>query len=280
METDNNLEELKEVMYRKGFGTDHSGELEQKLNSAEPEFSIEHDEKVKEDLGAYNINFARGGEQNKAYFNSFDLAYYENGDTSKEPMIQNFPAKFLVTAGEAFRMLKYGTHVAVHKTLFNKNHEQYNTWMSIDTTGVKDEYGNYPLKTFHQNYYGQEPFDVKEAMKKFQTPVKEFEFPMQRENAEKTLKKGNILEVTILHKGAEQKGYVTVDPQHAGLILYDRHPGLKDAVVIEAIARPKEQQRTSKENKQATADEASDQKKKSDQRIAWGKRNQGKGYRP
>ncbi|MEZ2442733.1 hypothetical protein AB6805_13510 [Chitinophaga sp. RCC_12] len=275
METDN-LEELKEVMYRKGFGTDHSGELEEKLNSGEPVFTIEHDEKVKEDLAAYDINFSRGGEQNKAYLNSFDIAYYENGDTTKEPRIQNFPAKFLVTAAEAFRMVKHGTNVAVHKTLYNKNHEKYNTWMSVDTGAPKDEYGNYPLKTFHQNYYGSDPFDVKDAMKQLQTPVKELEFPMQRENAEKALKKGNILEVTILHNGAEQKGYLTVDPQHAGLKLWDRHPDHREAVVIEAIARPKQQQ----SNKQDPHNQAPDQKKKFDQRVSQGKRNQSRGFRP
>lgn len=264
MGTDN-LEELKEVMYRKGFGTDHTEELEQKLNSGEREFLIKHNEKVKGDHAAFTIHFARGGEENKAYLNSFDLAYYPNSDTGMKPMFQNFPAKFLITAAEALRLLKHGTHVAVNKTLHNKNHEKYNTWISIDTTGAKDEYGNYPLKTFHQNYYGGEAFDVKEALKQLKTPVKEIEFPMQLQNAETTLKKGNILEVTILHNGSEQKGYITVDPQHAGVKLYDRHPDLKDAIVIEHISRPKNRQGIADNNKQQANSEAVDEKKSTDQ---------------
>lgn len=289
-----NLEELKEQLYRKGFGYDHTPELTDKLNSGIKEFTIEHYATMKNgDEMGYRIEFGRGGPEEKAYLNGFTAGLLKNVDSPGIVREHHFPSRFMVTAAEAYRMLKHGLQVAVNKNLYNKEGQQYNTWMSIDVRGAKDEYGNYPEKSFHQNYYGGTPFEPKDALQKFKTPIMEVQYPMQLKKVDERLRKAQIVPVIYRENNEEKKGFVTVDVENAGANLHN-----EKMEVIEAVSLPrkaiKQSQSETPASAQTPAPSAAPQqpavpeqaprqpdelKKKPGEQIEWSKKSQGKGMK-
>src|ERR1700748_1645139 len=195
-----NTEELKEGLYRKGFGESMNAQLEEAIKSGKPEFTLEHPVKVDEDDVNYKLYFRRDNERDKGYFNKYDVAIISPDGQVRE---HTFPTEKLITAMEAYRMLKHGELVAVNKNLYNKEGQQYNTWISLDINGKKDEYNNYPVNTYHENYYKKQPFELKDELKNQPVPVKELENPQNLEKIEKSLKKANLVPVHIQVNGEQ-----------------------------------------------------------------------------
>lgn len=271
-----NLEKLKDQLYRKGFGSDHTQELEEKIFSGVPEFTIEHYTTMKNgDQMGYQLHFARSKKDDEIYFNSYTAGLLKNMDKPGEIREHTFPTKFMITAAEAYRMLKYGLDVAVNKNIYPKEKEgvKYNTWISLDLQGPKNEYGNYPEKTYHQNYYGGEPFLPTEALKKFKTPIKEVQYAMQLAGLDEKLRKANIVTVLYKDRDEERTGTIIIVPKKQGAILRD-HAGN----VVEMVSIPRKN--LDETQKQVTVDEdhsSADQKKKPE-KIEWKPRQ--KGMRP
>jgi hypothetical protein len=228
-----NFEELKEALYRKGFGTDLNEQLEALSKDARPEFVLNHSAEVDKDELSYRLHFRRSEETDKVYFNKYDLEV-KLGDNTLESLEHTFFTDKLITAMEAYRMLKYGDLVAVNKNLF-KEGEKYNIWLSIDTNGIKNDYGNYPVNSYHENYYRREPFNVKDELSKIDIPVKQLESPATLENIEKALKKANLVPVTIMLNGDETTGYIGVNPARGRVVLYD-----SDMKLIEGLGQRQE----------------------------------------
>jgi len=269
-----NLEELKEQLYRKGFGTALNAALEEQYKSGKPEFMLEHFAKVGEDEMGYRLHFRRDAdpEKDKVYLNTIDAALLKNSNAPGEVREQSFPADWLITAAEAHRMLKHGDLVAVNKTLFNKNHEQYNTWISIDVKGQKDEYGNYPVNSYHENYYKKQPFIIKDELQKLPVPVKEVEVAKYLDTIEKSLKKANLVNVTVMHYGVESSGVLAVNPKIGRIDVYDKNMQLIEKQQAQQQAEPALKN-------EAPAQSRDDVKKKPwpDRTVSWDKKNQAKG---
>ncbi len=265
-----NFEDLKEALYRKGFGTDLNGQLEEQMKSGSQEFMLERMLNIDKDEVGYRLHFRRDSneEKDKVYFNRYDVAIFKNADAPGEIREHSFPTEKLITAMEAYRMLKFGELVAVNKTLFNKEGEQYNTWLSVDIKGAKDEYNNYPVNSYHQNYYKKQPFDLKAELGKLPVPVKELE--QYAENIEKSLKKANLVNVTIMVGGQETKGLLGVNPKAGTVEVYD--------ATLKPIQREQQQQGVAAPaNKTATpGNKQEDVKKKSfqDQKVEWSRKSQ------
>ena len=271
-----NFEELKEALYRKGFGTELNGQLEEQLKSGTPEFMLERTTSIDKDEVGYRLHFRRDNneEKDKVYFNRYDVAILKNADVPGEVREHSFPTEKLITAMEAYRMLKHGDLVAVNKNLFNKEGQQYNTWLSLDIKGPKDEYGNYPVNSYHQNYYKKQPFDLKTELGKLPVPVKELEHAQYAENIEKALKKANLVSVTVMLDGQQTSALLGVNPRAGTVELYD--------AAMKPIQREQQQQSASLPVDKTATPEAKqeDVKKKSfpDQKVEWGRKNQpGKG---
>jgi hypothetical protein len=259
-----NLEELKESLYRKGFGESLNAPLEEQIKSGKAEFQLEHAVKIGEDEVSYKLHFRRDEHRDKVYFNKYDAAISSPDGKVQE---HTFPTEKLITAMEAYRMLKHGELVAVNKNLYNKEGQQYNTWISLDSGGKKDEYNNYPMNTYHENYYQKQPFELKDSLKKLPVPVKELENPQTLERIEKSLKKANLVPVTMMVNGEQTSGTLAVNPKIGRVDLYDQ-----DMRLVE-----KQQQKT--ELKAETSGENQDDLKKKpweNQRVNWEK-NQRKG---
>jgi hypothetical protein len=262
-----NTEELKESLYRKGFGESLNAKLEEGIKSGKPEFQLEHAVKIGEDDVNYKLHFRRDEERDKVYFNKYDVAI-TSPDVPGRVHEHTFPTEKLITAMEAYRMLQHGELVAVNKNLYNKESQQYNTWISLDTNGKKDEYNNYPVNTYHENYYQKQPFELKDSLKKLPVPVKELENPQTLERIEKSLKKANLVPVTIMFNGEQTTGTLAVNPKIGRIDLYDQ-----DMRLIER------QQQKAELKAETSGHDQDDLKKKSseNQRVSWETKNPRKG---
>lgn len=271
-----NLENLKEQLYRKGFGTELYRELEEKINSSAEAFMIEHFAIMKNgDEMGYQLHFARSEKDGNVYFNSFTAGLLKNTERPGEIREHTFPTRFMITAAEAYRMLKHGLDVAVNKNLFDKDGEKYNTWISLDVTSAKNEFNNFPEKTYHQNYFGGQPFLPTEALKRFQTPIKEVQYALSLERLDEKLRKANIVRVQYFEAGQERTGMITINPKQQGAMLRDTAGNVVEAVSIPR-KKQEEQQQQAPEQKQETG--PGDEKKKP-QKIEWGK-SRSKGLKP
>jgi hypothetical protein len=260
-----NIDELKESLYRKGFGESLNAPLEEQIKSGKPEFQLEYAVKIGEDEVNYKLHFRRDEERDKVYFNKYDVAISSPDGKVQE---HTFPTEKLITAMEAYRMLKYGELVAVNKTLYNKEGQQYNAWMSLDVNGKKDDYNNYPVNTYHENYYQKQPFELKGSLKKLPVPVKELENPQTIERIEKSLKKANLVPVTMMVNGEQTSGTLSVNPKIGRVDLYDQGMRLVE----------KQQQKA--ELKAETPGQNQDDLKKKpweNQRVNWETKNQRNG---
>jgi hypothetical protein len=262
-----NTEELKEGLYRKGFGESLNIELEEAIKSGKPEFQLEHAVKIGEDNVNYKLHFRRDEERDKVYFNKYDVAI-TSPDAPGRSLEHTFPTEKLITAMEAYRMLKHGELVAVNKNLYNKEGQQYNTWISLDVNGKKDEYNNYPVNTYHENYYQKQPFELKDSLKKVTVPVKELENPLTLERIEKSLKKANLIPVTMMVNGEQTTGTLAVNPRIGQVDLYDQ-----DMRLIER------QQQKAELKAETPGQSQDDLKKKSreNQQVNWETKNPRKG---
>lgn len=269
-----NLEKNKEILYRKGFGTELNQALEQQFKTGAPEFTLERNVKAKNDDLNYILHYKRDADpqRDQVYLNSFtlNLTIAETG----EVRTQNFAADKLITAAEAYRMLLHGKLVAVNKNLINKEGEKYNTWISIDVDGLKNEYGNYPLQTYHENYYRKHPFDLKEKLGSLSLPVKELESATYAANIEKYLRKANLIEVTIMHDNRVQKGFLAVNPELGQVVVLDSK--------LKLLSRQEKQQDIAAPKQETPPQAQQDEKKNSanSQRVNWPERknSQHKGW--
>jgi len=271
-----NLEKLQEALYRKGFGKELNAELEKQMESGKPEFILEHFTKIDNDEVGYRLHFRRDDdpEKDKVYLNSYDAAILKNADAPGEIREHNFQADKLITAMEAYRMLKHGDLVAVNKTLFNKEGEKYNTWLSIDVKGQKDEYGNYPVSSYHENYYRKQPFIIRDELEKLPVPVKELENKLKFGDFEKALMKANLVHVTIMLGGKQQPGILAVNAKVGKIDVYDA----KMQLVEQQSEAP---QQSLKENGKPEEAQAEEKKKswENRQQVKWDRpKNQHKGH--
>lgn len=271
---EDNFEQLKEQLYKKGFGESLYQELEQQLKSEKAEFFLEHSVKIKEDDVAYRLHFRRDddAEKDKVYFNSFDAMIHNSPDLREGEIRQhNFLTRQLISATEAHRMLKYGELVAVNKDLFNKEGQSYNAWLNLDITGPKDEYNNYKVNSYHTNYYKERPFILSDALQAITIPVKFLDNPKIAADFEKSLKKANLVAVTVKLNGEETPAFLSVDAKAGKVNLLDSKLDLiEELAPVLAQKNSGQQQDLANEKKKTGAQ----------QKVNWNKPAHSKGQRP
>lgn len=217
-----------EILYKKGFGTLMNEELKEKMAAGRPEFftectmEVERGENQPKDQLNFRVHWRRDDDpqKDKVYLNSFDIMIKSPDFTGIRQ--QNIAAGSMITALEAYRMLKYGDQVAVNKDLYNKEGQPYNTWISIDVAAPKDEYGNYPLKTFHENYYSKHPFDLREVLKNLPVEIKGLQSAEGLERTARMLEKAHLVHTSIKQDGQWTSGHLAVNPAKAEVCIYDK----------------------------------------------------------
>lgn len=267
-----NIEQMEEKHKFKGFDKYLNDEYRRQIEGGAPEFIIGHSVTTKDaDEMAYEVKYRRDDEKGEIYLNTIK-ATFSPADQPGQVREHTFTDDSMITAGEMVRMLKYGEAVAVNKNLFNKEDHPYNTWLSIDINGTKDKYGNYPVNSYHENYFKNQPFIITEALKDLVVPVKEIGSADEVSKIEKALKKADLYPVAIYHNDQESTGFLSVNPRDRCIEVLDATMTVIERKQVQK-ALPAEQQN------QAPVQEEDDVKKKSqpDQKVNWTKNSQGKG---
>lgn len=203
----NVVEYLNTQMKYLGFGDNHKEEIQKGIDSNEKSFQIHttSDKVMEGNKVDFAVNFNKS-EKGGVFINSFDgkLTTAQGEERS-----QNFRVNF--TAKEAINLLEGR---AVKTELTNKQGEKYEAFAKLNFAEEKNEYGNYKLQTFTKNYGVNTAKIVDKAGLKFDRPE-------YRENAIKSLEKGNIVKAKFEHEGREIEGKAVLNVQYKNINLYD-----------------------------------------------------------
>lgn len=221
-----NIEELKETVFRKGFPKEIADHVAEKAKAGEVDITEEHYGVIGGDEMGFRLHFRADQEQSEAYLNAYTAALLDHPGGVRE---HTFSSSSLITNAEAHRMLKYGKLVAVNKDLFNKERKKYNAWLSIDVEGAKDEQGNYPVISFHENYFKKRPLDIGDAISRIAVPVQPLRPPFNPDYLEKDFKKAHLVEVIITVGGEDRQGFLALNPGERRIDVYDKDLNLVEA---------------------------------------------------
>jgi len=263
-------QQLDETLMYRGFGTSLNRESKRHIDAGETEFQLVHCTKIGNDDISYQLYIGWSEEQKKFYLNKFD-ALLKPADKPGQQFLHTFYDREGITAKEAYNMLKYGEQTAVHKSMYKKGtSEKYNAWMNLDTTAPKDQFNNYPLNRYTDNYYKKQPFVLADTLQQLPTPIKGIENDKYLNSVVRSLQRGNAEQVTIMHNGQEQPGILLVNAKAGKVDVYDSQMQLIEN---------KEQKAQQKE--QVTETTTDDLKKKSgQQQVSWTKKDNRQGMRP
>ncbi len=117
-----------------------------------------------------------------------------------------------VTQKEGYNLLNGRS---VYKELSTKEGERYHAWMQLDLKNA-DEKGNYAMQKFNDNY----GFDLKGELSKF--GALGVIDPKQNERIEKSLQKGNLLEVLLGDLAEKAVIYLAADPAYKSIKITDQ----------------------------------------------------------
>lgn len=215
-----NLSDLKYEVKMRGFNNHFDQEIDTRIKAGETEFVLKEPMQINNDQMDYGLHCRVDEANRKAYANDLE-ATLTDGDTH-EVRQYTFPGFLRITAKEAFNLLKYGQDTAVYKKLFNKEGQQYESYITMDKNG--------DLKQLHQNYYKDGMFRLEDALDHLFVPVKEVEADKARVHS--SLRRGNVQAVTIFHEGQEQLGFLTVNAITGSINVRD-----KDMKVIEGTTQ-------------------------------------------
>lgn len=258
-----NFEYLKDTIKYHGFGEGLHSALEQQLQSGAASFQLAFTTQFnKKDLEA-TLHFRKSDSTDLYFFNQFDV---RTQTAKNETVSQTFYLKNAkgVTLKEAYNLLQGR---AVHKELLDKQDQPYKAWVQLDFA-TKDKYGNYERKQYHENY----GYDLREALSYY--PVKELLNKEEQASVLRSLEKGNLQQVTLVHGDQQTKVFIEANPQYKGVTLYDAdlkrlNQTQREALMVKpdlANGKGKDQQMDEKKKVSAKKDDL-DQKERPKRRM-------------
>ncbi|MEO9020971.1 MAG: hypothetical protein ABI237_14760 [Ginsengibacter sp.] len=195
-----------------GFGEELQGQLKEKMQTQEPQFTLNSQKDYGRDQTVATLHFKKSDESDMYFFNRYSLML--KNDQHTDPVKQTFfisNKENNITLKEAYNLM---ANRSVHKELSNKEGEKYNAWLQMDFK-ESDANGNYKMKQFHQNY----GYDLKAALNKY--PIREMQNENDSQRLIESLQRGNRQSVTMTLDGKEQKVFVEAVPQFKSLNLYE-----------------------------------------------------------
>lgn len=210
-----NLEYLQKGLKNIGFGDNLNAELEAKIKQQPEAFQISFTGEFKRngtiEKADFELDFSKSDRSDMYFLNKY-RATLKGEDPSKD-LAQTFyiTKNFGITAKEAYNLL---SGRSVNKDLMTRDNKEYNAWIQLDFS-EKDKNDNFKVKQFHSGY----GYDIDAVVKRY--PIKELGNEDDREKLIKSLKKGNVHQVTFNSEGKEDKMFVAANPQFKSLHLYD-----------------------------------------------------------
>lgn len=210
-----NLEYLQKGLKNIGFGDNLNAELEARIKEQPEAFQISFTGEFKRngvmEKADYELDFSKSDKSDMYFLNKY-RATLKGDDPSKDRSQTFYITKnYGITAKEAYNLL---SGRSVNKDLVTKDKQEYNAWMQLDFS-EKDKNDNFKVKQFHEAY----GYNLDTVVQRY--PIKELASESEREKLIKSLKKGNVHQVTFSSEGKEEKMFVAANPQFKSLHLYD-----------------------------------------------------------
>lgn len=205
---------LKDQLKYLGFGEDEKlhHDLEAGINSTEQKFEIQtkSDKALPWNMVDFTLKFSKS-EQGGVFFNSYDANLHNQ---KGEDVTQNFKVskENTFTAKEAINLLE-GRSVKIEFTN-PKTEQKEDAFVRLNLKDEKNQYGNYNYQTFYKNY-GVDTQKIVENSNLI------FDKPEWKDDAIKSLEKGNIVKVKFELENNIINGKAYLNPQYKTLNLYD-----------------------------------------------------------
>lgn len=247
-----NLEFLKKSLLNLGFGEQVNKELEKNMDKKVPEFTLPARHEFNQQKADYVLHFKAGENQDMYFFNKFDATLKKG---SEKELNQTFYINKGngITAKEAFNLMEGR---AVHKQLFNKDGEKYQAWLQLDNDNLTQN-GSKEIKRFNENY-GFKLEDVLSGK-----GIKEMSTAEGQENLFRSLKKGNVQQISVEAEGGEKKYYVAASPQYKTVDLFDHQ---QKKIKREELLKPEQKQANSQKQEKQHKEELPEKKQQSRKR--------------
>lgn len=226
-----NFEYLSDQLKYTGFGEALQIELKEKIKQQEPCFTLYHEMYHEDRVARATLTFNKAKDADMYFFNSYRV------ELQKENITDVLEHTFYIGKGSNITMKEsYNLMMgrAVHKELASKEGVPYNAWLVMDFK-QGDENGNFKLKQYHQNY----GYDLLETLVKY--PIKELENETFKQDLIRSLRRGNLQEVTFLKEDKQIKLFIDANPQFKTIGIYDEgmkkmdNRNYKDVKQIEVI---------------------------------------------
>ena len=207
-----NYDYLSNQLKYTGFGEELNGQLKEKMQKNEPNFTLTFQKDFGKDESGAILHFKKSEESDMYFFNRYTLMM--KNDQHPDAIKQNFyinPKGDNITLKEGYNLLNGRS---VHKELANKEGEKYNAWVQLDFKET-DASGNYKMKQYHENY----KYDLAATLSKH--PIRELQNESDAQRLMESLQRGNRQSVTMTLDGKEQKVFIEAVPQFKSLNIYD-----------------------------------------------------------
>ncbi|OOQ56683.1 hypothetical protein BC343_19600 [Mucilaginibacter pedocola] len=230
-----NLKFLQKTLLNLGFGEQVNKQLEKNMENKVPEFALSAKHEFNQQKVDYNLHFKAGENQEMYFFNKFDASLGKGTDKQQDQTFYINKGNG-VTAKEAFNLMEGR---AVYKQLYNREGEGYHAWLQLDDKNLTPG-GNKEIRRFNENY----GFDLDAVLKG--KGIKELNTPEGTDNLYRSLKKGNVQQITVDRNGTDQKYYISASPQFKTVDLYDHQ---QKRIKREELLKPEQIQKTGKTQK-------------------------------
>lgn len=201
-----------------GFGEELKNVLTEQLKKGEPSFSLEFPVEKENHNAIYSLNFSKSKNNDMYFFNSFklELTNAKNETLSNTFQVNGFKG---VTAKEALNVLE-GRPVKAVIEFRKKDAEEKNekeVFIQLDKEKLPKEITS---ETKLQFKYFSKEYGIDTAKILEQAPMK---LPNEnyREDAIKSLEKGNFVKANFNFKGEDVQGLVSLNAQYKSLNYYD-----------------------------------------------------------
>jgi hypothetical protein len=237
-----NLEFLKKSLLNLGFGEKVNEQLEKNIDNKIPGFNLTAQHEFNQQKVDYTLHFKAGDNQEMYFFNKFDATLHKGKEKEQHQTFYINKGNG-VTAKEAFNLMEGR---AVHKQLFNKDGEKYQAWLQLDNENLTQN-GSKEIKKFNENY----GFDLEQVISG--KGIKEMATAESQENLFRSLKKGNVQQITVDRNGEEKKYFIAASPQYKTVDLFDHQ---QKKIKREELLKPEQKQTTVKKQSEQQKQDA------------------------
>lgn len=209
-----NLAFLQDSLKYMGFGDLHSlnEQLGQHIAREAKDFQLFTESYYEDDYkleGA--LYFRRGDKSDMYFFNKYDAllrdGFNEDNDRRQTFYISKGTG---VRFGEAFNLLQGRS---VNKDLTNMEGEKYNAWIQLNFEEL-DTHQNHKVKQFRVQY----GYDLEKILEKY--PIREMKNEDSKAALLRSLRKGNLQQVTFVKTNRPEKMLIEASPQFKTVNIY------------------------------------------------------------